>query len=255
MKQRIMAVISITVLCWSMGSYIFSDNAFADHHSDISETLYEYQRFVQDGRLENAESVLNRHKDDLEKWISDHAPEESQKELFEILNQNLLSISNDSISKVEKLKYAYTLLLAFDSVSNPNVAIWKDWETNLQATLASIIEQDSPVTDEQLQDVMYKWEIIAPSLKMTASDEVYDSLHKAYQKIGEASTDDEKNKWLQSTYREMKVLDVTTMGHNKQMSNFFIMLMIVGGVITCTLSYVAWKKYIGEKKKKHRLSN
>ncbi|QDP40446.1 sporulation protein YpjB [Radiobacillus deserti] len=252
MKQKIVAVISITLLVW-MGSYIFPENILAEHHSNVTETLYEYQQFVKDGRYQEAESVLNRHKNQLQEWVLDHAPEKTQKPLLNILNENIVTISKDSVIPADKLKSSYTLLLAFDSVTNPNTAIWKDWESELQGTIKSVLAQESPVTNEQLKEIMYKWDIIAPSLKMAASQEVFETLDKAYKEVGKASSDEEKYKWLQSTYREMKVLDVTTMGHNKQMSNFFIMLMIVGGIITCTLSYVAWKKYIGEKKKRHKL--
>ncbi|WP_047985298.1 sporulation protein YpjB [Ornithinibacillus californiensis] len=37
---------------------------------------------------------------------------------------------------------------------------------------------------------------------------------------------------------------------NDEMFPFYWLIIIVGGLIACTLSYVSWRKYKGEKQKK-----
>lgn len=51
---------------------------------------------------------------------------------------------------------------------------------------------------------------------------------------------------------------LATMKEEKREDNllpFYWLLLIVGGSIVCTLSYVSWRKYHGEKKEKRHRDN
>ena len=51
------------------------------------------------------------------------------------------------------------------------------------------------------------------------------------------------------------VMAASTKKGNDEMFPFYWLLLVVGGSIGCTLTYVSWRKYKGEKEEKNKQEN
>ncbi|MDL4840817.1 sporulation protein YpjB [Aquibacillus rhizosphaerae] len=240
-------------ITWSTGSP-FIHNKVVAHHTEIEDTLYQYDRYVAEERYETASIFLSQHKQELAQLFANQSAD-IEEELVSLLELNTTIINDESFPKQYKSNQAQSLLLAVDSIQNQNDPIWLKWKSNLESTLSNYLDSEQ-VTEQQVEKIMTEYQIIQPALRVALDEEQYNELATSYEQLRESETVTGDSAQLKAVFRQTQLLDISTdSGSQTGKWNFIWMMSVVGGFITLTLSYVTWKKYKGEKKSEKQTIN
>ncbi|MDC3415362.1 sporulation protein YpjB [Aquibacillus salsiterrae] len=243
--SKYIVLISITVL---LGIQQFPSITFADH-SSLTKTIYQFERLIEERRFATAKELLVGHKDELITMFKDE-PLEVENDMLALIDANIKIVDDPSVEWGLKIKNALALVLAVDSIRNENDPLWINWKSEVETTLATTDER--ALTEEDLQLLNEKWAIIKPALQLSLSEEQYKKVSKSYQAFYENPDRTENVEQLITVFRDTTILDVSNTTHKKDSMTFIWLIFVVGGLITLTLSYVAWKKYKAEKNKNQR---
>ncbi|MBM7569842.1 sporulation protein YpjB [Aquibacillus albus] len=220
------------------------------NHSHVSSTLYQYERFVEDGRYTSAYNLLQNHKEALAQLFKNETPDSSD-ELISLLDKNLAMIQDSSIKKTNKLSNALSLVFAVDSIIHPHDPAWLSWKKNLEDRIITYSNQ-TEISNKQLEQINSDWKIINPALRISLAEENYERLESTFESFKQNPNQDVNAQEFVTVFRETSILDVSNTNQKEDSTSFLWLIFVVGGVIMITLSYVGWKKYKGEKNKSQK---
>ncbi|WP_226034701.1 sporulation protein YpjB [Aquibacillus saliphilus] len=218
------------------------------HHTNLSDTIHQYERFLQEERFDTANSLLANHKEEILKFITDDVPDELQMEFLSLLDDN---ISNGTVDNNTKKKQALSLILAIDSVNNSNSPIWMKWKKSTEDSISAMLE-NKQVTDEKIIQVISNWDTMSLAMEVVLSEEQYIQLEQSYMDLDSESNGINNFEQLEVVYNEMNNAVINDEENEKDGLTFGWMILIVGGFITLTLTYVGWQKYKYDKKKRQK---
>ncbi|WP_186577789.1 sporulation protein YpjB [Aquibacillus kalidii] len=247
--SHVIILLTLSLLI-GIGTLSFQATTLANHKS-LVETVHQYDRFVEQQRYDSAKALLTDHKAAITKLFEDNAPNLLD-ELSALLETNVEVINDKTFSKEYKRAQSLSLLLAVDSVNNPEDPIWFKWKTDLEQTVSTLMSAED-VNQNQLQTLISEWTIMKPALQLSLDEENYQQLATAFRNL--ENNEGTKKQELQTVFNEMQTINLTDSLNPKNSINFVWMILIVGGFITLTLSYVAWKKYKGEKISQKQMIN
>ncbi|MRH42417.1 hypothetical protein GH741_06935 [Aquibacillus halophilus] len=249
-KKKLLLIVVLIGVCLGIGNHLSLKTILA-HHTDLSETLFQYERYIAEERFDKASLLLSEHKEEISELIVNEVPEDLQNDFFSLLDENLSAASDESIDKQTKQNHALSLLLAIDSINNENSLIVKKWKSTLEDSISTILEGEN-VTDEQIRQITTNWDIMKLSMASILTDEEYTQLDKTYSNLAKVPTESNKSEQLEVTFSQMNETVISDVDNEEDGLTFTWMILIVGGFITLTLSYVGWQKYKGEKKKRQK---
>lgn len=252
-KNRLVITFLMMGIIWGIGTQLSNNLVSADHLDSIGSTLYQYERYVEEERYDNAKSLLSTHRDDIIE-LFETKEKVLANDLIDLLDTNIAVVNDNSFNHWFKSKQAQSLVLAVDSINNPNDPIWLRWKKDLEQSLSTYLSSQS-ATPAQMQQLVTQWEIMSPALKISLEEDQYNKIASSYKQINVNGNFEGNTEQLETVFRQTQMLDINNSSDSRAAINFIWMISVVGGFITVTLSYVAWKKYKGEKINQKRMIN
>ncbi|MCT2537370.1 sporulation protein YpjB [Aquibacillus koreensis] len=243
-KHYIIISIFIIGILWSIESQFLHSTTVSAHHSDISQTIYQYDRYVTEERFQQAYTLLSNHEHELS-TLFERLDDDVKSELNQLVTNNLNVVREQSFSNQYKSRQAQTLLLAVDAIENAKNPLWMTWKYRLQTTLNEYVEAEE-VSKDQIDQVIEEWEIMKPALHVALEPDQFSELTASFQTLSEYDRLSGGSDELKTVFYQTQLIEKLS-ASSKGRLNFIWLLSVVGGCITVTLSYVTWKKYKGEK--------
>ncbi|MBM7661269.1 sporulation protein YpjB [Bacillus mesophilus] len=167
-----------------------------------------------------------------------------------------LALTSESLSHEECIKAVTKFRLVVDAVKSEHQPLWTEMETSVMATFHTLKEAvnsgDSQVFQHELNSFLGKYDIIYPSVRLDLDTQQSEKIN-AYVTYMDESRDELL--LHDSRMEHMQVMEEELIRMFKQMKEddadpSLIWVMIsTGSIIIVTLSYVAWRKYKGDKEK------
>ncbi|WP_456278561.1 sporulation protein YpjB [Bacillus sp. AK128] len=167
------------------------------------------------------------------------------------------SLASDETTPEERIKAVTKFRLVVDAVKSEHQPLWTEMETSVMTTFHSLKEAvnigDDQVFQNELNSFLGKYDMIYPSVRLDLDAEQSAKIN-AYVTY----MDESRNELLEheSRVEHMQVMEEELVRMFKQMKEddadpSLIWVMIsTGSIIIVTLSYVAWRKYKGDKERK-----
>lgn len=216
----------------------------ADQSSSIS---YSYERFVAEQRYDLAKRWLDSHTASLQASFAS-ADQENQERINELIRHNKEILNRSDISANYKLNTARSLVIALDAMTESSQSIWIKSKQALEDSLISLVESGD-YSKQRIDSILTHWDMLKPALQIVLEDDDYTLLANEFAKLQQSEHDREVV--TKSVINQYQLIDIETTSQSDALSFYWIILM-VGGVIILTLSYVAWRKYKAEKKRKQK---
>ncbi len=209
------------------------------------QQLVHFERLVQEKRYDLAWKKLEQQKLDLMNKVQENAP--SFRQSFEnMVELNMQNLPNSSVSDYEKMKQAQTLVVVYDAIVNKKAPLWHKWKEELEISIQEILHSNE-VTESQVKAVMYQWEVISPVLKMYLPEGEYKELEADFDELYQNSTW-KQDSTLESVFQQMSLIDLESLQKQQQENYLLWLMLVVGGFIFLSLSYVGWVRYKAEGK-------
>ncbi|SDJ67695.1 sporulation protein YpjB [Sediminibacillus albus] len=225
---------------------LFSSSYANAHHQDIHSSIYQYMRLIQEDKHTEAELLINQHKLELYEYAEKHASEKDLPAIMSVITKNVDTIAANNADKREKYIQAMSMLLVFDALKSEEAPLWLQWKQEFQKELKALMAEEI-LTDQSVEKLAASWDIIEPALQIMASSDDYQAAKDEYQHFMSLSSSTVWKQQLAAVDAQLNLIDIKNDEKLKRNLTLIFMLVAVGGFITITLSYVAWKKYKGEK--------
>ncbi|SDL67049.1 sporulation protein YpjB [Sediminibacillus halophilus] len=237
-------------LCFLLGVGIFlPGKAVLAHHQDVHSSIYQYVRFVQEERYKEAETLLQHHSQEFSEYASEHADAEEANVVAAVLERNLQAVAIPKDKDSQLYTHAMALLLVFDALKNEQEPLWMTWKQELQNEIEHLSISNKELAMQDINRLKTHWNILEPALKLAADEEDYIQTSASIRYLL-ASMDSPR--WQEQMITASDQLQQIEAGNDdklKRSLTLIFMVAAVGGFIIITLSYVAWKKYKGERNK------
>ncbi|QTM99640.1 hypothetical protein ERJ70_10220 [Sediminibacillus dalangtanensis] len=236
------------LLCFllAVGAFL-PGKAVLAHHQDVHSSIYQYVRFVQEERYEEAEALLQHHSQEFTQYASEHTDTDKAKIAVDVLQRNLQAVAVPEDKDSQLYTHAMSLLLVFDALKNEKEPLWMTWKQELQSEIEQLSKTDEELAMQDINRLTTHWNIMEPALKLAADEEGYMQTSAAISYLL-ASMDSPG--WQEQMITASDLLQQIETGNDdtlKRNLTLIFMVAAVGGFIIITLSYVAWKKYKGER--------
>lgn len=174
----------------------------------------------------------------------------------------LQAITNEEMQQDDRIKKVMQLRLVTDAIISHHEPLWTGMESQLMTVLydmkEAIFNGENETFHYQLNHFLSLYEIIYPSLKIDVSIETMQQLDTRISYI-----DQYRQQLLTdiSGQRELEVLEANLKNIFSRVSedeadpSLWWVIISTGSVIIVTLSYVGWRKYVGDKQNRKVRSN
>jgi sporulation protein YpjB len=227
-----------------------------DHWGKLDQISDQALQLVKQERYEEAKGMLNYFSDEFLKVNLDNQTY-SMDELRVITvthDSALEAVNSTSLTLEDRVKKVTQFRLVIDAIRSEHQPLWTEMEYSIMTTFnqmkETVVEGDNQTYQNQLDSFISKYDMIHPSLKVDVSPLTVQRLDSHVSFL-----DSYRNEALKTSTRlqqmEQMELDLRTIFENMSEDDAdpsLIWVMIsTGSVIILTLSYVAWRKYKGDK--------
>lgn len=219
---------------------------------EASSIAYQYERYITEERYQMANDWLKEHQEVIH-LAANTDLEKSQAVIGELIHQNLEIVNDTSIGRVEKLHNAMSLVIALDALENNEQPIWEKTKESLHDTVESVLAEGI-ASESKREEIISQWEILQPTLSIMLEEEDYYELVSAYNRLYDVRNETNMEPF-QVVFRQAELMDIVIPAEQGTYLSFYWIILIVGGVIILTLTYVAWRKYKGQKRKNQKQRN
>ncbi|WP_079709688.1 sporulation protein YpjB [Paraliobacillus ryukyuensis] len=214
---------------------------------ESSSVSYTYERYVTEQQYSLAEQWLSTHTEEIDSMMYTEN-QQVQAIINELISHNLDTVMRDDVPASYKVNAARSLVIALDAIKQHDDPLWMKSKQALDKSLQSVIETGN-YSSERLEDILTHWQMLQPALQIVLSEEDFSALNEAFSQLNVESVNAVQN--TKAVFKQSQLIDVQTTTQGDPLSFYWIILM-VGGAIIVTLSYVAWRKYKAEKKRKQK---
>ncbi|MBS4217318.1 sporulation protein YpjB [Bacillus sp. FJAT-49711] len=254
LKSIILLVLCLLIFGFSVQAESKSSMTELDKLADETLQLTKFGRYEEAkkvmerfGSLFSEKGVLERHFTMDELRVITAAHHEAEKALTSInLNEN------------ERVKKVTAFRLATDAVISKYQPLWSQMERPIMSAFDDVksaaLEGDESLYNSQLNEFLSTYSVIQPSIKIDVSVEKVQKLDSRIAFIDQNRTSFSEQKWmkeLEGLETDLKKLFSEINKDDTDPSIWWVMIM-TGGIIISTLSYVSWRKYRGQKMQKQK---
>ncbi|CQR46680.1 Sporulation protein YpjB (SpoYpjB) [Paraliobacillus sp. PM-2] len=215
---------------------------------ESSSVSYSYERYVSEKRYDRAEQWLENHTSEIEALMQS-ANGEKQTVLKELIRHNLEIINRSDIAHNYKLNNARSLVIAIDAIEKPNHPLLVKSKQALDKSLESVLASGD-FSQQKINNILTHWEMLKPALQVALDKDEFQQLDLLFSNLGKETLNIKED--TESVFKYSQLIDIHTTTAQGDPLSFYWIILMVGGIIIITLSYVAWKKYKGEKKRKQK---
>lgn len=169
------------------------------------------------------------------------------------------AITNTSLNEDERLHSVQKFRLAVDAVSSGQEPMWTQMEETVMTTYRdmenAVLMEDKELYNEKLDMFISLYQIIYPSLKLDVSIAQFQKLNSLVEFISTYRLQVFQNKQNQEELQslEAELQDVFNQVYEDEADpSLWWVIISTGSIIILTLSYVGFRKYLGDKEEKRR---
>lgn len=169
------------------------------------------------------------------------------------------AISNTSLNSNERVNTVTKFRLAVDAVSSGKQPLWTQMEEPVMTTYTEMKEAlqagDKRAYEEKMDSFLSLYQIIYPSLKLDVGTQQFQKLNTLVEFIGTYRLQVFSNGGQQEelTTLQSELEDVFNQVYEDEADpSLWWVIISTGSIIILTLSYVAVRKYVGEKGEQKR---
>ncbi|MFG6114538.1 sporulation protein YpjB [Halobacillus sp. MO56] len=208
----------------------------------IPQFLDEYYEAVKKGDLTLSHNLLRYNEERLENYMKENHPDRMDQ--YNEMKKSALGSQAD----IDSVLYGHLeLVLWLDALVHPDPRFFskeKDELVNRIERYHNSIEPDSPVA---LSEIRQFWDSVLPAAALTYEDGFFQQFNQHYKLLTEAENPEEIARILSLS---IEMLQESQNEGGIRLDALLWTIIIVGGCIILTLSYVGFRKYQAEKKEK-----
>ncbi|MFB1049324.1 sporulation protein YpjB [Paraliobacillus sp. JSM ZJ581] len=215
---------------------------------ESSSVSYSYERYVSEKRYDHAKRRLQNHASEIQELMQS-MDSEKQTALNELIRHNLEIVSRDDITHQYKLNHARSLVIAVDAIKQSEQPLWLKSKQALDKSLEAVLESGD-FSQQKINHLLTHWEMIRPALQISLDTNDFLELDRLFSNLGKETLNIKED--TESVFKYSQLIGIDSPTVQSDPLSFYWIILMVGGIIIVTLSYVAWKKYKGEKKRKQK---
>lgn len=237
----------------------FGHSVLAKSHSTMKELNHiadEALQLTKFGRFEEAKNLLEQFGDTFAKQgtKSKSLTMDEIRVVTAVHYEALNALTSVTLSHEDRVKRVTAFRLATDAITSQYQPLWFGMEDAILGSFQNVknaaLEGDKVLFNEELNDFLTKYAIILPSLKIDLPVEEVQKLDSKITYLERNRSSFSEQNWLQimdQIEEDLKRLFSGTQSDDTDPSIWWV-IMMTGGIIITTLSYVSWRQYRGEKK-------
>ncbi|MFT8323171.1 MAG: sporulation protein YpjB [Bacillus sp. (in: firmicutes)] len=266
MKAKLLVLVMLLMLLAPISLSVYAD---ADQNAPIDEldTLSdEALQLVKSERYEDAKKILEYFSNQFSTVTVKQNPF-SMDELRIVTvahDEAVEAMTNTSMDGDERVNKVTKFRLVVDAISSGQQPLWTQMEDPVMTTYNEIIQAaekgDKQVFEEKMDSFLSLYDIIYPSLKLDVATEQFQKLNAHVQFINtfrlQVFNNSDQQQELATLHAELEDVFNQVYEDDADPSLWWVIIS-TGSIIILTLSYVGWRKYLGDKadKKRKRQSN
>ncbi|MCJ7839471.1 sporulation protein YpjB [Lederbergia sp. NSJ-179] len=228
--------------------------------NELNQLADEALQLTKFGRFEEAKNLLEQFGDIFAKeGISSQTFTMDELRVVTAAHHEALqALISVTLSHEERVKRVTAFRLATDAITSQYQPLWSGMEDTILDAFQNVknaaLEGDTVLYNQELNEFLATYSVIQPSLKLDLSVEEVTKLDSKIAYIDRNRSSFSDQKWLKQLDQLEKDLKELFAGIDKDDTDPSIwwVIMMTGGIIVTTLSYVSWRQYKGQKKVKKR---
>lgn len=263
-KNRLILLVLVVIglsLAWPIQSFFSQMKKPANeaHLAELDRLAGDFYQLTKKGDLEGAKSKLNQLG---ELFPNQTLPTRIRIESLNAVTQSILAAkqmyANPALDEDKLLWHATQVRLAIDALSHAHQPMWKEYYTSyanqMQNLLQASVERDQIKFLAQFEENYRLFLAIRPAMSVQLQAEQMEKIGAAYQLIHKEIRN-EQIEWqvIREALRELSALmqvafvgeDTNTMAQLIHPQSPMTLILTIAGVVSLTLGYVAWRKYLG----------
>lgn len=252
MKFRVIILLFVCTI-------FFSHSVMAKPQSTMTELNHladEALQLTKFGRFEEAKNLLEQFGEVFAKQgpSSNKLTMDELRVVTAVHHEALKALTSVTLSHEDRVKQVTAFRLATDAITSQYQPLWFGMEDTIMDSFQNVknaaLEGDTVLYNEELNDFLTKYAMIQPSLKIDLSVEKVQKVDSKITYIDRYRSSFAEQTWLKELDQIEKELKSLFSGAQKDDTDPSIwwVIMMTGGIIVTTLSYVSWRQYRGEKK-------
>jgi sporulation protein YpjB len=241
---------------------LFPITSHADSHDQwerLDQISDQALQLVKQERYEGSKQLLEHFSTEFMKIsLQDHQYSMDELRVITVTHNNAIeAVNSTSLSLEDKVGHVTQFRLVVDAMRSEHQPLWTELEHSIMTTFnqmkQTVVEGDNQTYQNQLNLFLSKYEIIHPSLKIDISPVTVQRMDSHISFLDSYRDESLKMSTRLQQMEQMEV-DLQTifdkMTEDEADPSLIWVMISTGSVIILTLSYVAWRKYKGDKKKR-----
>lgn len=167
-------------------------------------------------------------------------------------NEALKSLNSVTLSHSERVNQLTAFRLATDAITSEYQPLWTEMEDSILSSFQNVKnaaqEGNNELYHRSLNEFLATYSVIQPSIKIDLPVEEVQKIDSKMTYIDQYRTSFSEPKWiheLEQLEEDLKEMFKNIQEDDTDPSIWWVIIM-TGGIIVTTLSYVSWKKYKGQ---------
>lgn len=252
---KILVLLSVFFLFYPIITYANAQ----DQWRVLDETSDHILQLVKQDKHEEAKQLLDYFQDKfIQISMHDNLYSIAELRIIAEAHENVeKSLNSSSINVEEKVIKATQLRLVIDAIRSEHQPLWTEMESSIMTTFyamkETIAKDDIESYKLELTAFLNKYETIHPSLQVDITPAMVQKLDSHISFLDRYQNDSLKRSTRLQQMEQME-LELKTIFENMAEDDadpsLIWVMILTGGAIIITLTYVGWRKYIGDKQKK-----
>ncbi|AYV66854.1 MULTISPECIES: sporulation protein YpjB [Niallia] len=262
MKAKLVMLLMILILLLPISFSVYADQKTPAKELDELDTLSdEVLQLVRSERYEDAKKILDYFSNQFSSVSVNGSPftVDERRILTGTHDEAVEAITNQSIKNDERINSVTKFRLAVDAVSSGEQPLWTQMEEPVMSTYRemkdAILLDDKEKFDEKLDSFLSLYQIIYPSLKLDVSAAQFQELNSLVEFMNtyRLQVFNQQGDLEEVTQLESELQDVFNQLYEDEADpSLWWVIISTGSIIILTLSYVGWRKYLGDKAEKRK---
>lgn len=259
MKSKLWIVIFLCFLLLATNASANDDSSPIDQLNALSD---EALQLTKSQRYEDAKKILETFSDK----FSSVTVQESTFTMDELRivtiahNEAVEATTNVTMEPDERINRVTKFRLVIDAISSTKHPLWTKMKEPILAVFDDVKEAafngDQEAFHKSLNSFLSLYEVINPSMKLDVSPERFQKLDTRINFIDHYRQDilTQRNSMKELLILETDLQGIFDLETDETDPSLWWVIISTGSIIIVTLSYVGWRKYVGEKEKRKNRS-
>ncbi|HWJ80447.1 MAG TPA: sporulation protein YpjB [Niallia sp.] len=262
MKAKLVLLLLILIMITPITFSVYADYQSPNKGLDELDTLSdEVLQLVRSERYDDAKKILEYFSSQFSSVTMNDRPFtiDERRILTGAHDEAVEAITNPTLKEDERLNSVTKFRLAVDAVSSGEQPLWTQMEEPVMSTYRDLknaaYTSDKEVYNEKLDTFISLYQVIYPSLKLDVSQAQFQKLNSLVEFISTYRLQVFQNKDNQEELvtLEAELQDVFNQVYEDEADpSLWWVIISTGSIIILTLSYVGWRKYLGDKAEKKK---